>query len=100
MTATMLNGSSTLRLRVRDVTGTHEATLDLAPGLRVGDVAQALAARMTLPGDTDWALRDDSAAFLDDDASIGAALGHEAAPDAVAEYDLVVTPRAHFGGAR
>ncbi len=104
MTTATLNRSPSLRLRIRDVTGTHEAQLELSPALRVGAVAQAVAARMALPGDTEWALRDDrTAAFLDDEAAIGEALGHEAELDAgedAAEFALVATPRAHFGGTR
>ncbi|MHC4220014.1 MAG: hypothetical protein ACYSU7_16340 [Planctomycetota bacterium] len=89
------NGDRTaLRVSVRDVTGTHHAKMELDPTLRVGAVAEAVASRMSLPSDTSWALRDEStAAFLDDDRSIGDALGAE---DRVS-VSLVATPRAHLG---
>ena len=57
-----------VRLKIRDITSTHEAELEIDPTLRVGAVAQTAASRMSLPADTSWALRDDTtAAFLDDD---------------------------------
>lgn len=88
------NGSPPVRLRVRDITSTHEADLVLDRGLRVGAVAQTIASRMSLPADTSWALRDDStAAFLDDDAAIGDAVG----VDGDTEVFLTATPRAHLG---
>jgi hypothetical protein len=89
------NGApSSMRVMVRDVTSTHHAQLDLDPKLRVGAVAQAVAARMSLPNDTTWALRDEStAAFLDDGLPIGDALG----PGERTSVSLVATPRAHLG---
>lgn len=88
------NGSTPVRLRVRDITSTHEAELELDPALRVGAVAQTIASRMSLPADTSWALRDDmTAAFLDDDAAIGDAVG----VDDGTEVFLTATPRAHLG---
>ncbi len=88
------SGGRVVRLRIRDVTSTHEAELVLDSSLRVGAVAETVAARMQLPADTAWALRHDAtAAFLDDDVAIGDALG---------VYDdtevfLTATPRAHLG---
>ncbi len=83
-----------VRLRIRDITATHEAELVLDGDLRVGAVAETVAARMSLPTDTTWALRDDlTAAFLDDDASIGEAVG----VDGDTEVFLTATPRAHLG---
>ncbi len=85
---------ASVRLRIRDITSTHEAELELDPTLRVGAVAQTAASRMSLPADTSWALRDDTtAAFLDDDASIGDAVGGNG--DTVVY--LTATPRAHLG---
>ncbi len=90
-------GSAPIRLRIRDITSTHEAELELDPSLRVGAVAQTAASRMSLPADTSWALRQDStAAFLDDDAAIGDVLG----TDGDTEVFLTATPRAHLGGGR
>ena len=83
-----------LRLSVRDVTGTHSAVVELDPQLRVGTVAETVAARLSLPADTAWALRDEStAAFLDDEKAIGDAL--ETLDET--EPALVVTPKAHLG---
>jgi len=85
---------NSMRLRVRDVTGSRFAELELDPGLRVGAITRTLANRMSLPGDTAWALRDErTAAFLDDDASIGDAVDVE---DRI-EASLVMVPRAHLG---
>ncbi len=87
-------GSAPIRLRIRDITSTHVAELELDPTLRVGAVAQTAASRMSLPSDTTWALRDDTtAAFLDDDAAIGDAVGVNG--DTV--VFLTATPRAHLG---
>jgi hypothetical protein len=85
---------SGLRFSVRDVTGTHSASVELDPDLRVGTVAETVAARLSLPNDTAWALRDEStAAFLDDEAAIGDAVRS----DSDTEPALVVTPKAHLG---
>ena len=83
-----------VRLRIRDITATHEAELVIDADLRVGAVARTVAARMSLPADTTWALRSDTtAAFLDDDATIGEAVG----VDGDTEVFLTATPRAHLG---
>ena len=83
-----------LHVKIRDVTGTHHARLELDPQLRVGAVAAAVAEQMTLPPDTSWALRDEStAAFLDDEAAIGDAVDSEDRTSVA----LVATPRAHLG---
>ena len=88
------SGARSVRLRIRDVTSTHEAELVLDASLRVGAVAETVAARMQLPADTAWALRDDAtAAFLDDDVAIGDALG----VNGDTEVFLTATPRAHLG---
>ena len=87
--------SGTMRLRVRDVTGTNESSLDLDPRLTVGAVAESVAASMLLPADTRWSLRDEAtAAFLPDDAAIGEA----ASTDGEAVVSLVITPQVHLGG--
>ncbi len=84
-----------VRVKVRDVTGTHVAELDLDPRLRVSAVAQSVAARMSLPNDTEWALRSEAtAAFLDDESTIGEAVGTNGRTDTA----LVAVPRAHLGG--
>jgi hypothetical protein len=90
-----VNGApASISIAVRDVTGTHSATMEIDPHLRVGAVAEAAAARMSLPTDTAWALRQEStAAFLDDEAPVGEAGG----ADERTSLSLVVTPRAHLG---
>ena len=86
--------SGKVHLRIRDITATHEAELVLDPDLRVGAIAETVAARMSLPTDTTWALRSDAtAAFLDDDATIGEAVG----VNGDTEVFLTATPRAHLG---
>ena len=83
-----------VHVTIRDVTGTNVAEMDLDPGLRVGSVAESVAAGMSLPNDTIYALRDEStAAFLDDDDPIGEVVDPQAGPDVA----LVLTPRAHLG---
>ena len=92
--ATRRNGQ-TLQISVRDVTGTHTAVVEIDPGLRVGTVAETVAARLSLPADTPWALRDErTAAYLDD----GAAIGDVMTADEGTEPAVVVTPKAHLGG--
>ena len=91
---TVGSNGGTLHLTVRDVTGTYSAELDLDPNLLVSTVAQTIAARMSLPSDTAWALRDElTAAFLDEDVAIGHALQSEGRISPA----LVVTPKAHLG---
>ena len=83
-----------IQLKVRDVTGTHHAEMELDPALRVGTVAETVAARMSLPADTAWALRaETTAAYLDDEATIGEAVE----TNGRTEVSLVATPRAHLG---
>lgn len=85
---------ASLDVTVRDVTGTHVARMDLDPQMRVGAVADAVASRLALATDTAWSLREAStAAFLDDEKSIGDALG----PGQRTSVALVATPRAHLG---
>ncbi|MHC4948429.1 MAG: hypothetical protein ACYTG1_09230 [Planctomycetota bacterium] len=90
-----VNGESRLRLTVNDVTGTHTAELpDVDPGLRVRDVADTVAQRMSLPVDgTTWALRTESTARYLEDVTIGEALRTEQGTS----VSLVLTPRAHLG---
>ena len=88
-----------MRLKVRDVTGTHEARIELNEDLRVSAVAESVAARMNLPRDTAWALRSDAtAAYLDDEAAIGTAVGRgPSAVEGEPEVELSLVPRAHLG---
>jgi len=52
-------------------------------------VAQTLAARMELPTNVPWALRNDQGMFLDDTQEIGAQIEQDAR--------LTLTPKAHLG---
>ncbi len=79
------------RFQATDVTNTHviDAT-DVARDTPTSAVAQALAARMELPPDTSWALRDDRTGnYLDDQRAIGEQIESEAR--------LTLTPKAHLG---
>jgi hypothetical protein len=74
-----------------DVTGTHTLEPDdVDPSTPVGSVARVLAARMELPQNVPWALRDNrSGSYLDDDVPIGDQVETGA--------QLVITPRTHLG---
>jgi len=78
-------------LEAVDVTGTHWVTAeDIQPSLPAEAVARALAARMALPQNVPWALRDDStSAFLDDRTPIGDQLEPGA--------QVTVVPKTHLG---
>ena len=91
------NGAAPLNLTVRDVTGTHVAELtDVDPQLRVGTVAETVAARWSMPLDgTIWALRDDSARYLDD-----VAIGDAIETDDRSSVSLYLVPKAHLGATR
>lgn len=84
------------RFHVRDVTGTHDLEVaDIQRGIASGDVAQSLAARLELPTNVPWSLRDDrTGAWLRDDVALD-----EQVKDA-AEARLTLTPKAHLGGGR
>ena|SRR5438128_2041643 len=85
---------STLRFRARDVTGTHDITVeDVQRGTPAGAVAQSLAARMDLPSDIPWSLRSDrTGAWLRDDVALGEQINGDA------EARLTLTPKTHLGG--
>ncbi len=91
------NGAAPLNLTVRDVTGTHVAELaDLDPQMRVGTVAATVAARWSMPLDgTIWALRDDSARYLDD-----IAIGDAIETQDRSNVSLYLVPKAHLGATR
>jgi hypothetical protein len=83
---------------VSDVTGTHNLSVTLGGDgrglqhdLSAADVARALAARMALPDNVPWVLRDEaSGAFLDE----GRAIGEQLRPGS----KVTVTPKTHLGG--
>jgi len=79
------------RFQVADVTGTHVVDVqDLDRKTPVSAVAAALAARMELPRQTSWALRENrTGSYLDDQRAIGDQVETEAR--------LTLSPRAHLG---
>jgi hypothetical protein len=86
-------GTDVVRFEAADVTGTHRVVVDqVQASLPAGAVAQALAARMALPENVPWGLRDDSScAYLDDQRPIGEQLRTGA------DAKLTVTPKTHLG---
>lgn len=66
---------------------------DIQRSTPAGSAAKAIAARMELPGNVAWALRNDSTgAYLDEDRPIGDQLEETGSK-------LTVTPKSHLGGA-
>ena len=86
----------TFRFHARDVTGTHDMEVtDIQRGTPSGAVAQSLAARMELPTNVPWSLRNDrTGVWLHDDV----ALDEQVMDDA--EAQLTLTPKTHLGGCR
>jgi hypothetical protein len=82
---------TTLHLEARDVTGTHvlEAR-NVQRSTPTGALASSLAARMALPRNVPWMLRDDvSGAVLDEAKPIGEQIESGA--------KVVLSPKAHLG---
>jgi hypothetical protein len=86
--------NGTFRFHARDVTGTHDMEVtDIQRGTPSGAVAQSLAARMELPTNVPWSLRNDrTGVWLRDDV----ALDDQVKDDA--EAQLTLTPKTHLGG--
>ena len=84
-------GPETFTLEAVDITGTQRVVAeDIQRSLPAESVARALAARMALPQNVPWALRDDTtSAYLDDRSPIGEQL----APGA----QVTVVPKTHLG---
>ena len=80
--------------RARDVTGTQDILVgDIARGTPAGAVAQSIAARMDLPTNVPWALRDDrTGQWLRDDVAIDDQVQENS------ESSVSVIPKAHLGG--
>jgi hypothetical protein len=93
-TAVELTARCGPRIHVRDVTGTHEIEVeDVRRGTPSGTVARALAARMELPTNVPWSLRDDrTGVWLQDDHALDEQLKEGI------EARLTLTPKAHLGG--
>ncbi len=85
---------SSFRFRAQDVTRTHSLDVtDVQHGTPSGAVALSLAARMDLPTNVPWSLRDDrTGVWLRDDV----ALDEQVKGDA--EAQLTLTPKTHLGG--
>src|SRR5436189_4793638 len=89
--AAVLPGPPTFSFEAADVTGMHRVVAnDVQRSLPAGAVAKALAARMALPENVPWALRDEqTSAYLDDNKPIGEQLQLGA--------KVTVTPKTHLG---
>ena len=87
------NGT-TFRFHVRDVTSTHDMDVtDCQRGTLSGTVAQSLAARMDLPTNVPWSLRNDrTGVWLRDDLALDEQVKDDAEPQ------LTLTPVTHLGG--
>ena len=73
-----------------NITGTQSVPVEVDGGLTVRSVADSIAARMALPDDVAWALRDDdSSAYLDESRPIGSQIGPSSR--------VTITPRTHLG---
>jgi len=86
--------NGTFRFHARDVTGTHDMEVtDIQRGTPSGAVAQSLAARMDLPTNVPWSLRNDrTGVWLQDDVALDEQVRDESAAE------LTLTPKAHLGG--
>jgi len=85
------SSTATLCIEATDVTGTHSVRVsEVEPNVPAGVLAAAIAARMSLPDNVPWALRDDATSvFLDDQRAVGDQIRPEAR--------VTVTPRTHLG---
>lgn len=85
------NNGNGFHFEAADVTGTHLVDArDVQRNTPAGAVAQALAARMGLPQNVPWALRDDRTGnYLDEQRAIGDQIESESR--------LTVHPKAHLG---
>jgi hypothetical protein len=86
--------SGAFRFHARDLTGAHAMEVtDVQRGTPCGAVAQSLAARMDLPTNVPWSLRDDrTGVWLQDDVALDEQIRDESAAE------LTLTPKAHLGG--
>ena len=86
--------SRAFKFRCRDVTDMHDMRVsDIVRGTLSGVVAQTVAARMDLPTNVPWSLRDDrTGTWLKDDVALDAQL------EGAAEPNLRLIPKTHLGG--
>ncbi len=87
------NHGNGFHFEAADITGTHLIDArDVQRGTPAGAVAQALAARMDLPQNVPWALRDDRTGnYLDEQRAIGDQVESGESPR------LTLVPKAHLG---
>jgi len=90
------NNGNGFHFEAADVTGTHLIDArDVQRSTPAGAVAQALAARMGLPQNVPWALRDDRTGnYLDEDRAIGEQVEQS---DDSSEPRLTLHPKTHLG---
>jgi hypothetical protein len=82
--------TESVEFNASDVTGSHHAKANVPRTLPAQAVADSLAARMLLPQNVPYGLRDESTgAFLDAAKPIGEQIGVDA--------KVTVTPRTHLG---
>jgi len=88
--------NNTFRFRARDVTGTHDMEVQGIPrGTPSGVVAQSLAARMELPSNVPWSLRNErTGTWLRDDEALDEQVADKPEPR------LTLVPKTHLGGGR
>ena len=81
------------RFHARDITGTHDVEVtDIQRGTPSGAVAQSLAARMELPTNVPWSLRNDrTGVWLRDDVALDEQVNGDSEPQ------LTLTPKTHLG---
>jgi hypothetical protein len=85
------NNGHGFRFEAADVTGTHVVDVrDMQRGTPASAVARALAARMDLPQDVPWMLREDRTGnYLDEQRAIGDQIESDS--------HLTLAPRSHLG---
>ena len=91
-TKSRVNGRrNTLRFEASDITGMNvREVTDFDPEISAGAAAKTLAARMELPTNVPWALRDDRTGnYLDEQRSLGEQIESEAR--------LTISPKTHLG---
>lgn len=82
-----------LEVRAMNISGSRQVELRVQRRLPAGTLARTAARRLSLPGDSIWALRDESSsAYLDDTRPVGEQVRSGAR--------LRLSPRSHLGGGK
>ena len=89
------SSSDALSLIVADVTDTQHVEVTVPSGMNAGEVARQTAARLNLPSNVPWSLRDSSSQYLADEVPIGDQVARMA--DREAPIPATLTPKAHLG---